>query len=109
MRGETTMPAAIPISGYPSKTAAVVALREEGLKPAAIAARLGLKARQVHSLEYGNRRAVVNIPRDILELLRAPAARRGMSVSGLAIAIIATAALDGVIDAILDDAGGETL
>lgn len=95
------MPASTPTLGYPSKRAAVRALREKGMPTRDIGKRLGLTSRQVR--HHFDGRAVVNFPRDIISMLEVPATRRDMSVSGLAIALVSTAVLDGLIDAILDD------
>lgn len=99
------MTAAMPTMGFPSKTAAVLALRGSGKRPKDVGRILNLSRKQVHALEYGSKRGTVSFPRDVLSLLTSPAKQRGLSVSGLAIALVATAALDNVIDAIMDDDG----
>lgn len=98
------MPTAMPTKGYPSRIAAINALKRKGLGPTKIGKELGLSGRQVGCLMQSNRRAVVNFPRDTLELLRPHAKKRRMSVSGLAIALVFAAADEGMVDAILDDA-----
>lgn len=97
------MPASIPTLGYPSRTEAVCALRVQGYRPARIGRILGMTQHQVSNLLQSDRRHQVNFPREVLKLLEPHAARRGMSVSGLAIAIVFAAAEDKLIDALLDD------
>lgn len=98
------MPSAVPTNGHPSRIAAINALKKQGLGPTKIGRQIGLSGRQVGHLMQSNRRAVVNFPRDTLEMLRPYAKKRRMSVSGLAIAIVFAAVDDGMVDAILDDA-----
>lgn len=100
------MPAAKPVLGYPSMTAAVVALRAQGLSASAVARRLGIPANNVASMESAARRRVVppvRLPVDVARLLERPARRRGIGIDCLALRIIATVARDGMVDAVLDD------
>ncbi len=107
-----------PILGYPSNSAAVVALRAAGLSTAAIAARLGIKHASVTAFEHsaGRRRPqrpseamgrTVLFPVDVLAALGPHAARRNMHPNCLARLIVETVVDEGIIDAVLDD--GENL
>lgn len=100
------MPAAKPIAGYPSMTAAVVALRAQGLSASTVARRLRISVETVSALERSARRresGPVRLPADVAKLLQKPADRRGLRVEQLALTIIATVARDGMVDAVLDD------
>lgn len=104
-----------PIHGYPSRTAAVMALRAEGLRPGAVAQRLGLPHKVVAALECSARRAqrparpsetsgrTVVLPIDVLDSLAGPAAERGVHVNELVRSIVEAVADDGLVDAVLDD------
>jgi hypothetical protein len=107
-----------PTLGYPSRTAAVLALKADGLKPAAIAEKIGISVAAVAALECSARRwagarsrnpdvcRTVLVPLGILQRL-APAARaRGLRRETLAELIIETAVEDGLVDAVLDDGNG---
>lgn len=104
-----------PCLGYPSRTAAVLALRDQGMTQSAIAAKIGISAGTVSALECSSRRwkgardgnpdicRSVLVPLGILQRL-APAARaRGLRRETLAALIIEKVAEDGLIDAVLDD------
>jgi hypothetical protein len=104
-----------PCLGYPSRTAAVLALRDQGLTKAAIAARIGIRPDTVSALECSARRWAgaragnpdvcrsVLVPLGVLQRL-APAARtRGLRRETLAALIIEKVAEDALIDAVLDD------
>lgn len=111
------MPSAIPCLGYPSRTAAVAALRAEGLPSREIARRIGVEVKTVTALEGSMARRdrpsqrtpelpswnTVAIDDDTLRALRPHAARRGVSVTTLARQLLATLADDGLVDALLDD------
>lgn len=107
------MSAAKPILGYPSHSAAVVALRSSGLSTAAIAAQLGIAHASVTAFEHsaGRRRArpsealgrTVLFPTDVLDRLAPHAARRGMHPNCLARLIVETVVDEDMIDAVLDD------
>lgn len=106
-----------PVLGYPSKTAAVIALRKEGLSTSAIARKLFIAPSSVSALEASHARSMhqrsdrpekdhgraVLLTPDVYRLLGPHAARRDMSVSHLARLIIETAVDEKMIDAILDD------
>jgi hypothetical protein len=105
-----------PCLGYPSRTAAVLALRDQGLTQAAIAAKIGIAPGTVSALECSARRwrgfqrtcrmdvcRTMHLPLGILQRL-APAARtRGLTRERLATLIVETVVEEGLIDAVLDD------
>jgi predicted transcriptional regulator len=105
-----------PALGYPSRTAAVLGLRQQGLSTGQIAQALGIENKTVSALELGSSRPrrepapstmlgrTVVIPIDVLNALGPHAARRCISVNALARLIISTVVDDGMIDAVLDDA-----
>lgn len=106
------MSAPKPTLGYPSRTAAVMALRKKGMTDAAIAERMGIDINAVSALAASGRRAkrpaevqgkTVVFPIDILDRLRPHADRRGISCNELARRLIETAIDEGMIDAVLDD------
>lgn len=114
------MASSIPALGYPSRTDAVLALRKEGLLPLEIAARIGISRTQVSALEASARRRTARVrdvahgpsiaiaklfPCEEKRLLRAHAARRGITVNRLIQIIVETVVEDDMIDAVLDDAG----
>lgn len=104
--------------GYPSRTAAVLAMRQEGLSTSIIAARIGIESNTVTALEASanrqtrkQRREVelpswntVAIDNDVLRALRPHAIRRQVTVTTLARQLLATLADDDLVDALLDDA-----
>lgn len=113
-----------PTLGYPSRTAAVQGMRAEGLATRTIARRIGIDTSTVRALEASAGRAdrraepvargargarggigevAVILPVDIVRALRPHAARRGIAVDTLARRIL-DAALDGMVDGVLDDA-----
>lgn len=110
------MGAAKPCLGYPSRTAAVVGLRQQGLSTRQIADAIGIEDKTVLALELGSSRPrrepgptaqlgrAVVIPVDVLNALGPHAAQRCMSVNHLARLIISTVVDEGMIDAVLDDA-----
>jgi hypothetical protein len=107
--------------GYPTRTAAAMALREQGLANAAIAVKLGISHSAVSGLftSYGRHRerrgprqpsasaasASDLFPVDVRIALRPAAAKRGMTIDRLISEIIAIVAMDSLADAILDDMG----
>lgn len=101
--------------GYPSRTAAVLALRAQGLRPAAVARKLGIPHKTVAALECSARRSkrrarpaeengrTVVFSTDVLDSLAVHAARRGIHVNALARRIVATVVDENIVDAVLDD------
>lgn len=108
-----------PALGYPSRTAAVLGLRQQGLSTTQIADALGIENKTVSALELGSSRPrrepapstmlgrTVVIPTDVLDALGPHAARRCISVNSLARLIVTTVVDDNMIDAVLDDAEGQ--
>jgi hypothetical protein len=104
--------------GYPSRTAAVMALRAEGVPTRVIASRIGIEPKTVTALEASAQRDsrtqrretelpswhTVAIDNDVLRALRPHALRRGLTVTALARQLLATLADDDLVDALLDDA-----
>lgn len=101
-----------PTLGYPSRTAAVLALREEGLDTRSIAGRIGIGMKDVAALESSAARSAaiggtcrtVLFPVDLLADLVPHAERRGITANCLARRIIETVIDDGMVDSVLDDA-----
>jgi transcriptional regulator len=97
---------------YPSRTAAVQALRKQGLTDMEIARRIGIRRETVAALECsaGRRKRpaeqngrTVLFPLDVLEALRPHAEARGIAPDELARRLIEAAIDDNLIDAVLDD------
>ena len=109
------MGGAIETLGYPTRTAAVVALREQGLSTKAIAAKIGIAPKTVSALENsatrvpapGNRtrRSSNSVEFDyaLREQLRRHARVRDVSVEALARLILETVVYSDLVDAVLDD------
>lgn len=109
------MGAAKPCLGYPSRTAAVVGLRQQGLTTGQIAQAIGINPKTVTALECGSGRPTrerseyqylgraILVPTDVLDALGPHAAKRGVSVNNLARLIVSTVVDEGMIDAVLDD------
>lgn len=100
------MTAPKPTLGYHSRTAAVVALRRQGLSSAEIAERIGITPKIVMDLETSAARrkggSVALDARDF-ERLAPYAARRGIGAAKLAQRIIRAVLDDRMVDAVLDD------
>lgn len=105
-----------PTLGYPSRTAAVLALRAQRLPTDKIAARIGIEPKTVIALEVSAGRArhmaqscrTVLFPLDVLDQLGPHAARRGTTANELARRIVETVLDDKMVDAVLDDAADVT-
>lgn len=104
----------IPTLGYPSQTAAVLALRERGWKTDDIARRLGVAYSRVTSLELAATKAAVRrrdlgirLPQELTRKLAPHALDRGLSATGLASKIITTVLEEGLLTAVLDDGGSD--
>lgn len=110
-----------PTNGYPSRTAAVVAMRGQGVRDSVIAQRLGIEPKTVSALAisaerkaarratetgWNPPRSALILPEDVKRRLRKAAVVRGVSVYQLALTIVEIAATNGLVDAILDDNGG---
>lgn len=96
-------------AGYPSRTAAVIALRADGLTPKEIAARCGISERAVAALEATARRRVgkpVRFPVDVLVALKPHAVARGLTTEELIRDLVSTVAREAMVDAVLDDDSG---
>lgn len=111
----------IPSLGYPSRTAAIEALRAQQLDTHAIARRIGISAKDVTALEASKERTrkqrgfhqtkrgdecSVEVPEDLKKRLRPHAARRDTTVAALAQTILETVAESDLVDAVLDDGKG---
>lgn len=106
------MSAPKPTLGYRSRTAAVIALRGQGLSDRQIADRIGITHAAVSALAASGKRSTrpaeangrtIVFPADILDRLAPHAEVRGISCNELARRIVDIAAEEGMIDAILDD------
>ena len=108
-----------PTLGYPSRTAAVVALRQEGLDSQEIAHRIGISTATVAALEHSATRSqgrknqtaeangrTVLLSLDAIERLRPHASKRGITANELARRIVDVVTDDGMVDAVLDDKEG---
>lgn len=105
-----------PCLGYPSRTAAVHALRKIGADTREIARRIGISEKNVIALECSSGRArrepapstelgrTLVISTDVLDALRPHAHRRDITVNHLARLILTTVVDEGMIDAVMDDA-----
>lgn len=104
-----------PCLGYPSRTAAVLALRDKGMTQLAIAEKIGIAPGTVSALECSARRwagarvgnpdvcRAVLVPLGVLQRF-APAARtRGLRRETLAAMILEKVADDDLVNAVLDD------
>lgn len=106
-----------PTLGYPTRTAAVLALRNQRMSTSEIARAIGINESTVTALEHsaGRRRGraprrheelcrTVLFPVDVLDVLGPHAARRNMHPNRLARLIVETVVDENMIDAVLDDA-----
>jgi len=107
------MAPAKPILGYPTRTAAVVALRREGLSIREVAARTGIPASNVSALECCARRRRISgdqrgpsFPREILAELAPAAAARGLAAEELAWRLLSVILAEDLVDAVLDEPRG---
>jgi DNA-binding transcriptional regulator LsrR (DeoR family) len=97
----------IPTLGYPSRLAAVLALKAQGMRNFEIAATLGVSRNVVGAfVHYGLKSdpdtVRIAIPGDIVRSLRVHAKARGVTVADLARAIL-EAGCDGCVVALLGD------
>lgn len=104
----------VPTLGYPSRTAAVLALRATGLSTKLIAERVGIAYSSVVALECsaarGKQRSTQNtttvFPNEVRVLAAPHAARRNISINELFRRIVEHVIEDGMVDAVLDDREG---
>ncbi|GAB4368161.1 MAG: hypothetical protein Kow00114_27260 [Kiloniellaceae bacterium] len=109
----------VPTLGYPSRTACILALREEGKTVAEIAAAIGIPEHRVNSLDWFGTQArkrrrgplsydvdgpAVEFPGQMLDSLKPAARRRGMGVHHLVRKLVEKIVEDGLVEAVLDDA-----
>ena len=102
-----------PVLGYPSRTAAVLAMREQNISTIDIAKRIGIpsnlvagiesSARRNHARVNGNRTVLFSV--EVLDALAPHAARRSVSANALARMIVETVVDAKIVDAVLDDEG----
>ena len=100
------MSRAIPCKGFPSRTAAVMALRERGLSRRDVARHLDLTGSQVAALEVGaksDKSGRVAIPIVVHQALASHAAARGISTYDLIRQIVCTVVNERLVDSVLDD------
>lgn len=106
-----------PALGYPSRTAAVLAMRAEGKDTHAIAKAIGISAKAVGALEHsaaGRKREqstsrdsmqrAVLLPWDVLAKLQPHAEQRAITANHLARLLVVAVVRDGLVDAVMDDA-----
>jgi len=106
----------IPTLGYPSRTAAVMALKKKGYPEREIAERIGIPIERVSALAISGRKAkkydgsVARPERTILlsaadyRSLSAPAAERGITVIQLVNRLLTVLVDDDLVNVVLDDA-----
>ncbi len=97
-----------PTLGYPSRKAAIEALRAQGLSTAEIADTIGITRTNVLSVETSARHpreatVRINVPLDVYERLGLFAAARGVTSAALAATILDAVVDEGLVDAVLDD------
>lgn len=114
------MSSAKPCLGYPSRTDAVLALRDLGQSDREIARRIGIEPKTVTALaisadrkrrdsahgrseRFAGTGSGIVLPLDVQQRLRSAAARRRISVHRLAIMIVEAVADSDLVDAVLDD------
>jgi hypothetical protein len=106
----------IPTLGFPTRTAAAVALKAQRLGNAEIGRRMGITAAQVSSLLISHERQearaantpAIVVPVAVLKSLDTPARKRGLSAHQLARRLLETISEHHLTDAILDDADQQT-
>lgn len=103
--------------GYPTRTAAVTALRTQGLGTLAIAEMIGIPAKTVTALEASANRktalpkksrrqpTTIELDAELMVQLRPHAKFREKSVVALAKELLDTVVYEHLIDAVLDDGG----
>lgn len=109
-----------PTLGYPTRTAAVQALRAQGLSTSAIASRIGIETKSVTALEASARKTQggpsrgarrnyqpqgLIVDAEVRRALRPHAAKRSTTVDALIGRLLAILTDDDLVDALLDDVG----
>lgn len=105
-----------PCFGHPSRSAAVLAFRAQGMTTRQIADKIGIADATVTALEHSALRSTKRVtrpaeqhgrtilfPRDLLAALGPHAARRGIHPNSLARRIVETVVDEGLVDSVLDD------
>lgn len=105
-----------PCFGHASRTEAVLAFRSQGLSTKQISEKLCIAEKTVTALEHSAMRSIkraarpaeqhgrtILFSRDVLDLLRPHAAKRGVHVNSLARLIVYVVAEEGLVDSVLDD------
>jgi hypothetical protein len=92
-----------PCAGYPSRTAAVLALSAEGKKPAEIEKLTGIKATVVTALRRNAFKRCIEFDEDVIEDLAPHAATRGITPTELARRIVLSVLEEDMVGAVLDD------
>lgn len=102
-----------PTLGYASRTAAVQALRAQGMSTRQIAERVGIEEKTVAALECSSARqgarvrefATTTFAKELRNRAAVHAARRNITVNELFRRIVEAVIDDGMVDAVLDDRG----
>ena len=108
------MPRPIPCCGFPSKTAAVVSLYNDGKSTSGISAITGISSKDVTALRSSSERPLKrrpiktydfceSLPPHLLVRLAKAAEIRGLSSKTLAAIILETVVSEGLFNAVLDD------
>ncbi len=104
------MPRRAPVLGYPSRSAACVLLRAEGLSNIEILARFAeageaITSQQISTLVHDQRLrgSSRRLPEIVIARLAPSAQARGVSAVELAEELLAVIARDDMVDAVLDD------
>lgn len=105
------MPVSIPCLGYKSRSAAISAMRADGVDTDEIMRQLGIEKKStlttLEATARWHRRKMLRIKFSMLkrdvDALQPHADKRGMTASALAERLITTALADNLVDAILDD------
>ncbi|CAA2142820.1 hypothetical protein [Hyphomicrobium sp. ghe19] len=104
------MAAPVPTLGFPSKSAAIEAMKAANMPPKEIAAAIGISLRNYYRLEAytrkGRGRQIV-LSRDMMDAAAPHAKVRNISVHELMRQILETVLEEGMVDNVLDDLAGE--
>lgn len=100
-----------PALGYPSRSAACLALRDQGLSPKAIADRFAQAGEAISTHQISgllsrcnrSKGARLTLPRTLVERLSPAADARGVTPGQLTERLLATVVEANLIDAVLDD------